>query len=173
MSHLISQDTFRVIHTTLATQILTLMQERRWTISAAESCTGGLFMGALTEISGSSAIVSGGVVCYSNDIKEEWVGVSAETLKQHGAVSEQTARELAQGIRERMKSTLGIGITGIAGPGGGTPDKPVGLVYIGLATPDGVEVQRCEFDQNRAGNRALSVEQALQMVVRYCVSDEA
>ena len=171
MSNMISHDSFRVIHTELATKILTLMQERRWTISAAESCTGGLFMGALTEISGSSAIVNGGVICYSNEIKEEWVGVKAETLKQFGAVSEETGHELAQGIRERMKSTLGIGITGIAGPGGGTPDKPVGLVYIGLATPDGVQVERCEFDQDRSGNRALSVEHALKMVLRYCASD--
>jgi PncC family amidohydrolase len=113
------------------------------------------------------------VICYSNEIKEEWVGVKAETLKQYGAVSEQTGRELAQGIRERMKSTLGIGITGVAGPGGGSAEKPVGLVYIGLATPEGVEVQRCQFDKDRAGNRALSVEKALQMVVDYCTREEA
>jgi PncC family amidohydrolase len=168
MPNVISPDSFRLIHTELATRILILMQERRWTISSAESCTGGLFMGALTEISGSSAIVSGGVICYSNEIKEEWVGVSPETLKQYGAVSEQTGRELAQGIRDRMKSTLGIGITGIAGPGGGSPEKPVGLVYIGLATPSGVEVQRCLFDQDRFGNRGLSVEAAMKMVLEYC-----
>ena len=171
MPNTISHDTFRLIHTELATKVLVLMQERRWTIASAESCTGGLFMGALTEIAGSSAIVSGGIICYSNEIKEEWVGVKAETLKQYGAVSEETGSELAQGIRERMKSTLGIGITGVAGPGGGSPDKPVGLVYIGLATPDGVDVRRCQFDQDRFGNRALSVETAMKMVIEYCMKD--
>jgi PncC family amidohydrolase len=172
MPNSMSHDNFRALHTEMATRILEEMKKRHWTISAAESCTGGLFIGALTEISGSSEIVNGGVICYSNEIKEEWVGVKAETLKQYGAVSEQTGRELAQGIRERMKSTLGIGITGIAGPGGGSAEKPVGLVYIGLATPDGVDVVRCQFDQDRSGNRALSLEQAMQMVLDYCAKHQ-
>jgi len=172
MSEVYSHEESHARHIALATQVLTLMQEQHWMISAAESCTGGLFLGALTEISGSSASVVGGVVCYSNEIKEEWVGVKADTLKQFGAVSEQTAWELAVGIRQRMKTTLGIGITGIAGPGGGSAEKPVGLVYIGLATPDGVQVERCQFDRDRAGNRALSVEMALMMVLAYCVGDQ-
>lgn len=172
MPNATSHDDLNTLHTDLATRILNELKARHWTISSAESCTGGLFMGALTEISGSSEIVSGGVICYSNKVKEEWVGVKADTLKQYGAVSEQTGHELARGIRERMKSTLGIGITGIAGPGGGSAEKPVGLVYIGLATPDGVEVRRCQFDQDRSGNRAKSVETAMQMVLDYCAKHE-
>jgi nicotinamide-nucleotide amidase len=171
MSESMSVEQYHDLHLTMAAKAIQLLQERHWTISAAESCTGGLFLAALTEISGSSSSVIGGVVCYSNQVKEEWVGVKAETLQEFGAVSEQTARELAQGIRERMKTTLGIGITGIAGPGGGSPEKPVGLVYIGLATPEGVEVHRRQKNQGRYVNRAASVEQALQMVLDYCAQD--
>jgi nicotinamide-nucleotide amidase len=156
---------------TLAEETLKLLIANHYTLAAAESCTGGLFLATLTAISGSSEAVTGGVVCYSNAIKEDWVGVSAETLQQYGAVSRQTAHELAVNIRARMNSTLGVSITGIAGPNGGSDDKPVGLVYIGLATPDGVEVAGAVWDQDREGNRVLSVEQALQMVIAYCLKD--
>src|SRR5262245_836815 len=114
MSDPISLEEFRALHYELANNVITLLNQRGWTISAAESCTGGLFLGALTEIPGCSASVMGGVVSYSNQVKEDWVGVKGETLAQYGAVSEQTAREMAQGIRERMKTTIGVGITGIA-----------------------------------------------------------
>jgi nicotinamide-nucleotide amidase len=171
MSDPISPEEFRALHYELANNVITLLNQRGWTISAAESCTGGLFLGALTEIPGCSASVVGGVVSYSNPIKEEWVGVKAETLAQYGAVSEQTAREMAQGIRERMKTTIGVGITGIAGPGGGSAEKPVGLVYVGVATPEGVEIVRLDGDHGRATNRAGSVEQALQMTLAAITRD--
>jgi PncC family amidohydrolase len=171
MSDLLSVEQYHALHIALATEVIKALQARQWTISAAESCTGGLFLAALTEISGSSSSVTGGVVCYSNQVKEDWVGVEAETLRQFGAVSEQTGRELAQGIRTRMNTTLGIGITGIAGPGGGSADKPVGLVYIGFATPTGVEIHKRQEDQGRYINRAASVEQALQMVLAYCAQN--
>jgi PncC family amidohydrolase len=169
----ISQDEFRALHYEMAKNVITILNERGWTISAAESCTGGLFLGALTEIPGCSASVMGGVVSYSNQVKEEHVGVKAETLAQYGAVSEQTAREMAQGIRERIRTTIGVGITGVAGPGGGSAEKPVGLVYVAVATPDGVEVEKLEGDHGRATNRALSVEQALQMTLVYITQDRA
>lgn len=156
----------------MAADTVRVLTEQGVTIAAAESCTGGMFLAALTGISGSSEVVTGGVVCYSNAIKEGWIGVAPETLQQHGAVSRQTAHELAANIRARMNSTLGIGITGIAGPNGGTDAKPVGLVYIGLATPEGVEVLGMVWDQDREGNRALSVQQALQMVLSYCLRDD-
>lgn len=162
----LSHSELQALHEALAEQVVTQLNAGGLTISAAESCTGGLFLGALTGVSGSSTSVMGGVVSYSNQVKEEWVGVKAETLRQHGAVSEQTAHEMAAGIRERMKTTFGVGITGIAGPGGGSPEKPVGLVYIGLATPQGVTIHRLDGDHGRATNRALSVGEALQMTLK-------
>jgi nicotinamide-nucleotide amidase len=104
------------------------------TIAVAESCTGGLLAERLTSIPGSSAYFRGGVVCYSNDLKTAWADVPASLIKGKGAVSPEVARAMAEGIRRRTNSTFGVGITGIAGPGGGSPEKPVGLVHIALAT---------------------------------------
>ncbi len=106
---------------------------QRKTLATAESCTGGLLGGALTSVSGSSAWYPGGVVTYANEMKERLLNVPAAVLKRHGAVSPQTARRMAEGIRSLTGATLGLSITGIAGPTGGTPQKPVGLVYMGLA----------------------------------------
>lgn len=105
------------------------------TIACAESCTGGLLTSRLTDIAGSSAYVMGSVVSYTNRIKETLVGVQHETLLAHGAVSEETAREMAEGIRRAIETDIGVGITGIAGPGGGTKEKPVGLVFIAVSGP--------------------------------------
>lgn len=138
-----------------------------FSICAAESCTGGLFLSCLTDIAGSSAYVLGGVVTYSNAAKMQLVKVREETLNTYGAVSEQTAREMASGVRDLIGADIGISITGIAGPGGGTPDKPVGLVYIGMAAADHVLVSRNVWHGNRVGNKRQSVAHALKLVGDY------
>jgi nicotinamide-nucleotide amidase len=113
-----------------------LLRERRMTIAVAESCTGGLLASRITDVPGSSDYFDRGLVCYSNRAKTEWLGVAEELIETHGAVSEPVAEAMADGIRRRSRSSVGIGITGIAGPGGGTPDKPVGTVAIAVVTPD-------------------------------------
>ncbi len=135
------------------------------TIACAESCTGGLLTSRLTDIAGSSAYVMGSVVSYTNEIKERLVGVKHETLAAHGAVSEETAREMAEGIRRAIRTDVGVGITGIAGPGGGTETKPVGLVYIAVATASGTTVTRNVFSGSRTENKRSSTEKALAMVI--------
>ena len=135
------------------------------TIACAESCTGGLLTSRLTDIAGSSAYVMGSVVSYTNEIKERLVGVKHETLAAHGAVSEETAREMAEGIRRAIRTDVGVGITGIAGPGGGTETKPVGLVYIAVATASGTTVTRNVFSGSRTEKKRSSTEKALAMVI--------
>jgi nicotinamide-nucleotide amidase len=115
-----------------------MLVERGESVALAESCTGGLLGKLLTDRPGSSAYFRGGVIAYSNESKQHLVGVPPDVLETAGAVSAATAEALVDNVRQRFGSTYGISVTGIAGPGGGTPDKPVGLVYIGLATPDGV-----------------------------------
>lgn len=144
------------------------LHQRGLLLAAAESCTGGMFLSRLIDIPGSSAYVAGGVVCYSNAVKMQVVGVQAATLAAYGAVSEPTAREMAEGICRVIGAPLGISITGVAGPDGGTPEKPVGLVYIGLATPLGTQVQRYVWAADRTGNRALSVLAACDLILAYC-----
>ena len=144
-----------------------LLQERGLTLATAESCTGGLVAHRLTNVPGSSAYFVGGVVAYSNRIKEEMLGVRHETLLTHGAVSEETAREMAQGARRRFGTDLAVAITGIAGPTGGAPDKPVGLTYIALAA---VDTERCErriWSGTRLENKERSAEAALQLALDY------
>lgn len=137
------------------------------TFGAAESCTGGLLLSTLTDVSGSSRYVMGGLVTYSNELKEQLTSVQRETLVQYGAVSEETAREMAVGARQRLGVDVAISITGIAGPRGGTPEKPVGLVYIAYAGPgDVVIVEEHRWDGDRATNKAYSVAAALQLVMR-------
>ena len=127
-------------------QILT---EQKLTIATAESCTGGLLGHLLTSISGSSGYYLGGVIAYSNAVKESMLGVRHDTLVAYGAVSEQTAKEMANGTRERIGSDIGISTTGIAGPTGGTPEKPVGLVFIGISTAEETIAIECHFKGSR------------------------
>lgn len=122
---------------------------RALTVSTAESCTGGLLSHVLTAISGSSAYVMGGVVAYSNSVKEQVLGVQGKTLMEHGAVSEETAREMADGVRQRIGSDIGLSTTGIAGPTGGTPEKPVGLVWIGVSLAGKTRAYECYFEGSR------------------------
>ena len=117
--------------------ILDLLRDRNETISVAESCTGGLLGAALTSVAGSSDVFQGGILTYTNQAKHEILGVSQSDLDEYGAVSEQVARAMAEGVREKLHSTWALSTTGIAGPGGGTPEKPVGMVFVGMAGPDG------------------------------------
>ena len=119
----------------LSSAVSKTLLAHKLTISTAESCTGGLLSHVLTGISGSSAYFIGGVVAYSNVIKEMVLGVELKTIQAYGAVSEQTAREMADGIRVRFGTDIGLSTTGVAGPTGGTPSKPVGLVWMGISTP--------------------------------------
>jgi len=152
-------------------KIAQFLLERKWWIATAESCTGGLLAHTLTNIPGSSAYFKGGVVSYSNEVKMKVLGVKRETLEQYGAVSEQTAREMAEGVKNLMEVDVAVATTGIAGPGGGTPEKPVGLVYIGLATPEGVEVKRFLFNGDRLYNKEQFCNAALNMVLEYLGND--
>ncbi|MGA9349576.1 MAG: CinA family protein [Anaerolineae bacterium] len=144
-----------------------LLTEQGLTIAVAESCTGGLIAHRLTNVSGSSAYFMGGVVAYSNEVKEQVLGVSGETLSVHGAVSEECAREMARGARRLFGTDVAISSTGIAGPTGGTPQKPVGLVYMALAAQD---IERCErhlWRGDRLENKRQTCEAALEMLCQY------
>jgi len=148
-----------------------LLTEQALTIAVAESCTGGLIAHQLTNVSGSSAYFMGGVVAYSNEVKEQVLGVSGETLLTYGAVSEECAREMARGTRHFFGTDVAISSTGIAGPTGGTPEKPVGLVYVALAAQD---VERCERHlwqgdrlAVRLENKQMTAEAALEMLRQY------
>lgn len=151
-------------NTNLAQTIGELLKGRQVTFCAAESCTGGLLLSTMTDVSGSSTYVTGGVVTYSNEAKQQLVKVSEETLIAHGAVSEETAREMVIGVCDLFGAEVGISVTGIAGPGGGTTEKPVGLVYIGAKYQDTVIVRRYLWDGNRSENKVHSVEAALRLI---------
>ncbi len=138
-----------------------------FTVSTAESCTGGLILSTLTDISGSSAYVEGGLVTYSNETKMKMLGVREATLIEHGAVSEATADEMARAARKVFDTDYALSVTGIAGPEGGTAEKPVGLTYIGLAGQDGLlVVERHIWDGDRMSNKLMSVEAALNLLLR-------
>lgn len=134
-------------------------------LALAESCTGGMIAAAVTDISGSSAVFDRGFVTYSNQAKTDMLGVRPETLAQYGAVSEQTAREMALGALDNSQADIALSVTGIAGPDGGSTDKPVGLVYIGLAIKGGsVEIFKNNFSGNRNDVRRTTVEKAKQLL---------
>ena len=144
--------------------IAQLLRANQATISAAESCTGGLLAERLTSIAGSSSYFLGGVVCYSNDLKTSWANVPAELIQTKGAVSSEVAKALADGIRRSVGSTLGVGITGIAGPGGGSEEKPVGTVHIALSHAGGVKERGVRFPGDREAIRWHASQLALDMV---------
>jgi PncC family amidohydrolase len=150
-----------------------LLKQRGLTLAVAESCTGGLVSHRITDVPGSSAYYQGAVVSYSNEIKECVLHVRRDTLERYSAVSEQVAREMAQGVRDVLRSNIGLAVTGIAGPDGGTPEKPVGLVYVALAAPDGVWVERHVWRDDQGGrldrceNKVRSAEALLGLLRRY------
>jgi nicotinamide-nucleotide amidase len=148
---------------TLEAVVGDLLRERKLTIAAAESCTGGLLMSRLTDVPGSSDYVDRGVVCYSNRAKTELVGVPEALIDEHGAVSEPVARAMAEGIRQRAGASIGIGITGIAGPGGGTAAKPVGTVAVAVASGEEVRVRTFQFIGSREMVKFQAAQSALNM----------
>ncbi|MGB9802871.1 competence/damage-inducible protein A [Desulfofundulus sp.] len=147
-----------------------LLAEKGLTCALAESCTGGLTAARLTSIPGSSAYFLGGVVAYDNRVKEKVLGVPAGVLQTHGAVSRQVALAMAEGVRSLTGAHLGLSITGIAGPGGGTPAKPVGLTYIALAAPDGTSYREFRFPGHRQAVRQGAANAALNMIRLYLLS---
>jgi nicotinamide-nucleotide amidase len=147
-------------------RVLGLCRERGWTLGTAESCTGGLVAARLTGIPGSSAVFRGGVVAYANEVKEGELGVPAELLARYGAVSPEVAAAMAQGARERLGVDVVVSVTGIAGPDGGTEEKPVGLVYLHAEGPNGGMGREFSFPGDRASIRARSVVGALHLVRR-------
>jgi len=139
---------------------------RQKTLAVAESCTGGLLAERLTRISGSSSYFLGGAVCYTNELKTRWAGVPADLIQAHGAVSQPVAQALAEGVRARAGASIGVGITGIAGPTGGSNDKPVGLVFVALADERGTQVRQFLFPGSRDRVRHWATQMALEMVRR-------
>ena len=144
-----------------------LLSRGKKTLATAESCTGGLLGGQITSVSGSSAYYRGGVIAYANDVKLAHLGVSPEILEREGAVSADVAEQMAAGVRERFGSDFGLGITGIAGPEGGTLEKPVGLVFLALASGSFVRVRQYRFGGDRIRVREWSVRMALDMLRRH------
>jgi nicotinamide-nucleotide amidase len=149
-----------------AKSLVELLRDRNLKVATAESCTGGLVAGLITEISGSSAVLDRGFVVYSNEAKSGMLGVSTHTLDAHGAVSAETARELVAGVLDRSLADIAVSITGIAGPGGGSDAKPVGLVHFGCGRR-GAEIAHVERrfgDLGRSGIRRAAIVQALEMI---------
>jgi len=150
---------------TLAQSVLDACRARKWRLATAESCTGGLVAAALTAIAGSSDVVERGFVTYSNEAKSELLGVSPEIIAAHGAVSAETAAAMAQGAIARAPVDLAISVTGIVGPGGATPTKPVGLVMFGVARRDGkCRAERRVFPGDRSAVRRFALEAALRLL---------
>jgi len=154
----------------MAASVGRLLKERRRTLALAESCTGGLVSALLTDVAGSSAYFVGTVVSYSDSSKEAVLGVDPETLRRHGAVSEETAREMARGALDRFGSDLAASVTGIAGPDGGTPEKPAGTVFFAVADRAGrEEARRRFFGGDREMVRRTSAMFSLEMIRRFLI----
>lgn len=164
--------TFSRTMESLPAAVQRLLIARGATVSVAESCTGGLIGGCLSEESGSSACFIGGVIAYADEVKLEQLGVPASVLTDRGAVSEAAVRAMAAGVRARLNSDYALAVSGISGPGGGTPDKPVGTTWIALATPAAVHARRHRFTADRRRNRLLTVAAAIDALRRTLESDD-
>lgn len=147
-----------------AEEVVGLAQASSVSLSCAESCTGGLIGGALTSVASSSEVFQGGIISYSNEVKQRILGVSEEILKDYGAVSAECAASMADGAASVLQTDFAVSVTGIAGPGGGTKEKPVGTVWFGLHTPQGVQTKLCTFNGDRDAVRMNSVLQALDLL---------
>ncbi|HXH20356.1 MAG TPA: competence/damage-inducible protein A [Chitinophagales bacterium] len=150
-----------------------ILVKNKKTLSTAESCTGGYIAHLITTVPGSSDYFKGSVVAYANDVKKNMLGVREQTLQQHGAVSEQTVIEMLRGVTVEMKSDYGIAVTGIAGPGGGTPDKPVGTVWIAAGTSENIKTKLHHFPGSREQNIEWTAVVALEMMRKYLVDSMA
>jgi PncC family amidohydrolase len=148
-----------------------MLAERKLTLAVAESCTGGLLGHRITNVAGSSEYFEGGVIAYSYDAKERLLSVHHDTLYEHGAVSPETALEMARGARKALGADIGLSITGIAGPGGGLPGKPIGLTFIGLSARNVERVERFIWESDREGNKVLSADAALEMLKEFLDAD--
>lgn len=144
-----------------------LLRQRGWRLAVAESCTGGLVGHRLTNVPGSSTYYMGSITAYAYEAKVRLLGVKWRTLETCGAVSEKVVLEMALGVRRALAADIGLAVTGIAGPGGGTPEKPVGLTWVGLNSPVHQEARQFTWNQDRLGNKELSAEATLQMLVDY------
>ena len=148
----------------VAEKLVELLKAQGLTCATAESCTGGGVGSAITAVPGSSAVFMGGVISYANEVKREVLGVAAEALDKFGAVSPEVAAQMAAGARNLLKTDLAVSLTGIAGPDGGSEEKPVGLVWFGLAAKDGVRTEKCIFRGDRVQVREQAVTHALGML---------
>ena len=161
ISHALGDAVFTHDNESLEEVVGRLLSDEKQTLAVAESCTSGVLAARITNVEGSSNYFKGGVLCYSNEVKVKLCGVAADTLGRHGAVSNEVARELAEGVREKLGSSIGLSVTGIAGPGGGSPEKPVGLVFIGLS--DGKRTQL--LNRVLPGNRTTIRERATSLAL--------
>ena len=149
-----------------------LLKSKNLSLSTAESCTGGGVAALVTSVPGSSEFFNGGIVAYSNEVKISLLHVSAETLERYGAVSQETVIEMVKGAMKALKTDCAVATSGIAGPGGGTAEKPVGLVYIGCYLNGKTTVKECRFTGNRMENRLHTVETALEMLKERLLTEE-
>ena len=156
----------------LAERLQELCLGRGLTIATAESCTGGLLASAITDVSGSSGYFRGGIVAYANEAKMSLLAVPVELLEAHGAVSAQVARAMALGARTLLSVDLAISVTGVAGPGGGSASKPVGLTYVAVADATGAEVRRFNWSGDRLANKNASALAALELLLSRCEAAE-
>jgi nicotinamide-nucleotide amidase len=168
---LLRDHVFGVDDEQLETVIVRLLTERKQTLALAESCTGGFIANRITNVPGASSVLLAGLVTYSNDAKEQFLGVKSETLEQHGAVSEAVAREMVDGIRHQTAADYALSVTGIAGPSGGTPEKPVGTVYIGLATATETRVLHSVNAFDRETFKYVTSQQALELLRKAILSE--
>jgi PncC family amidohydrolase len=156
----------------LEIQVGQLLQERGLKLVLAESCTGGLLGSRITDVPGSSEYFLGGVVAYAYEAKADLLGVSWDTLNTKGAVSRETVLEMARGVRQRMKAHIAVSVSGIAGPGGGTPEKPAGTTWIGLAAEEGEWARMHQFPGDREANKVFAVNAALSLLLEYLQRNE-
>lgn len=153
--------------TTLEVELGELLRRRGWRLAVAESCTGGLVGHRITNVPGSSTYYMGSITAYAYEAKVRLLDVRWETLEKYGAVSQQTVIEMARGVRMALAADIGVSVSGIAGPGGGTPEKPVGLIWIGLSTPLHEKSWTFTWNGNRLQNKELSAEAVLRLLVEY------
>lgn len=158
---------------TLEQQVVELLKRHKIMVTTAESCTGGLVSAMLINVSGASSVFGEGYVTYSNEAKHKLLGVSEETLKNEGPVSEVCAREMAEGAAKAAGTRAALSVTGLAGPDGGTPEKPVGLVYIGCTVDGETKVSCCHFEGNRQKIRELAANKALDMLKSTLIEKES